>query len=120
MKPANLDLEIFQGATFKKQFQYKTGSTPSTVVVDLTGCKIRMHIREKLSSVEPFVELTTDNGKINIIDPEEGIFLITLSASDTANINESRGVYDLEIEFTNGEVFRILYGEVSINKEITR
>jgi hypothetical protein len=118
MRPAELDLEIFQGATFRKKFQYKTGAP--ALPVDLTGCKMRMQVREKIASPQPFITLTTENNGITIDDPAEGIFIVYMSATTTAALTQSRGVYDIELVYPNTDVSRLMYGAVTVSKEVTR
>ena len=42
MKPGKIDLDIYQGATFRKQLIWKLNKA----VVDLTGYTARMQVRE--------------------------------------------------------------------------
>ena len=57
-KPAQLDLIIYQGATFRKTFGWKSSS------LDLTGYTARMQIREKIKNSTVVADLTTENGGI--------------------------------------------------------
>ena len=118
MRPAELDLDIYQGSTFRKKFQYKTGDP--AVAVDITGCTLRMQIREKITSATPFITLTTENSGITIDDPVEGTFTLFISATDTAAIVLLKGVYDLELVYPNEDVSKLLFGAVTVIKEVTR
>lgn len=118
MKPATIDLTIYQGSTFSQKFQWKTGSPP--VPVNLTGYSARMQIREKLRSPTPIITLTTENGGIIITDPENGIFSLEISAEDTANLNFRSAVYDLEFVYPSGVVRRLIEGSVTLSPEVTR
>ena len=120
MKPAQLNITIYQGSTFQKSFQWSTGE-PSAPV-NLTGCKVRMQIREKYTSEQFILELTTDNGRITITDPLLGKFAAEISAADTSELRFKAAVYDLEIEFpgTPSKVKRIIQGSVALSLEVTR
>lgn len=121
IEPAILDLIIYQGATFRKPFTWAAGDP--AVPVDLTGWKIRMHIRGKIKDPVVILELTSepDNNRIRISDdPETGSFEIYISAADTASLSFNSAVYDLELENPDGEVVRLLKGEVSLDPEVTR
>lgn len=117
MTPAQLDLTIYQGATFRKSFTWQTGD-PLTAV-DLTGCTMRMQIRERRDATEVIVELTSENGGITIT-PLTGQFALYLSATATAALAVTKAVYDLEIVFANGDVVRFLQGKVTVSPEVTR
>ena len=120
MKPAQLNITIYQGSTFQKSFQWSTGE-PSAPV-DLTGCKIRMQIREKINSPQTIIELTTENGRVTFTDATLGKFAVEISADDTADLAFKAAVYDLEVEFpgTPPKVKRIIQGSVALSLEVTR
>ena len=118
IKPAELDLEIFQGATFRKRLRWTTGNPP--IAVPLTDWVIRMQIRPKVKSEEMIIELTTENGRIIISNPEDGEFELLITPEDTAALSFNSAVYDLELENLDGEVVRLLKGMVSLDPEVTR
>jgi hypothetical protein len=115
--PLKLPLTIYQGATFRKRVAWKAGD-PATPV-DLTGCTARMHIREKLESPEVLLALTTENGRI-ALGGTAGTVEQVLDAETTAALPWVAGVYDLEIEFPNGDVRRLCFGAVKVSREVTR
>lgn len=118
IRPAELDLEIFQGATFRKKLRWTTGDPPTPVI--LTDWKIRMQIRPKIKDDNVIIELTSDNGRILLTDPKEGEFELLITAEDSANLSFISAVYDLELENLDGEVVRLLKGMVSLDPEVTR
>ena len=122
-KPAKIKLQIYQGATFRKKFAWKTraGTKPlyTYTPIDLTGCAARMHIREEIESPATLLELTTENGRITL-DPLEGGIRLYISAADTELIAWESGVYDLEIVHPDATVTRLFRGPVSVSLEVTR
>lgn len=88
--------------------------------IDLTGATIRMQVRSNKRSTSKLLDLSTDTSGITITDAVNGVFQISQTATETAAYSFTSGVYDLEIEFSGGEVRRILYGKFTINEEITR
>ena len=119
MKPASLNLTIYQGSTFVKPFQWKTG-TPAAAV-DITGYTARMHIRKKLKDTDYTLELTTDNERIVITDMLNGKFEIRLTAAETATLPVMTGMYDFEIIAADSEtVYRLFEGSVTVDPEVTR
>jgi hypothetical protein len=117
--PQTVDLTIYQGATFKKS--WKIVETGTTEAIDLSGYTARMQVREKIKSPEFYLELTTANGGITITVGEEDTTIdLYIDAETTAGITAARGVYDLEIIDTSGEVFRLMQGKVTVSPEVTR
>jgi hypothetical protein len=115
MTPASYNFFIKQGATFSKKFIiYQTDGSP----YDLTDYTARMDIREKISSSEPIISLTTENGKISITSPTEGIFYLLLTATETASLT-TNGFYDIEL-ISGSTVLCPLKGEVKLILEVTR
>lgn len=112
--PGIVDLTIYQGATFRKRLIWKVNALP----VDLTGFTARMQIRASTGDSTVLVELTTENGGIEItaIDGQIDLYI---AADDTALLTFNTGVYDLELN-ESGEVTRLAMGKVYLNKEVTR
>jgi hypothetical protein len=118
---SKLDLVIAQGATFTKKFQWKDANNAA---IDLAGYTARLQIRAETDSTgSPLLEFTTENGRITLNTPESGDVNLKLTAVDTTAISFTTGVYDLELVHTvSGEsvVDNIVYGTVSIRKNVTR
>lgn len=119
MPAHKVKLEIDQGATFDKTFTWKTGTKANAAPVDLTGCKARAQFRVELESATVLLELTTENGRIQL-GGLTGEIRILISAADTAAMAWLAGVYDLEIEFPDGTVVRRMAGGVVVSPEVTR
>jgi hypothetical protein len=115
MPAVKYKLKIDQGATLRKPFTWKAAGQP----VDLTGYSARMQIRETLEAETMIHELTTENGGI-LIGDEPGQFTLYISAEDTAGFNFESAVYDLELIAPDGDVTRILAGDVTLSREVTR
>jgi hypothetical protein len=117
IKPFKQNITIVQGATLDLLVTWRTGDPAAPV--DLTGCTARMQIREKVDSVTPLVTLTTENDGIEL-GGALGTVRRFMDADDTAALTFKSGVYDLEIEFADGTVRRLLSGSVSVSPEVTR
>lgn len=118
MSDARLKLTIEQGATFERLIAYKTGTPP--VPVDLTGYTARMQVRATIDAPDVLLELSTINARITLPDPAQGQLLLEVSATDTAAITWTGGVYDLELTSPAGKVTRLLRGTVTVSPEVTR
>ncbi len=110
------NLKVEQGTTYGSPvITWKDGAGEP---MDLTGYTARMHVRGKIADTTTLLELTTENGRI-ILGGALGTVRLHLTATDTAAITWSEGVYDLEL--VNGSyVKRFLEGKISVSKEVTR
>lgn len=101
--------------------EYKTylsgGYLQYNTPVDLAGFTARMTISDKKGGTE-LLKLTTENGGITIDNATKKITLL-IEADDTAALTWIRGVYDLEMVSATGVVTALLYGEVTVKREIT-
>lgn len=122
ISPISIPLVIEQGATFRREFQWRSGATEETATpVDLTGCTARAQIRETYESTTALADLTTENDGI-ALDALTGT--ITLYLADTATTALPRlqraARWDLEIVWPDGDVTRLFEGTVRIRPEVTR
>ena len=85
--------------------------------VDLVGYTARLKVRNRIGGTQ-LLDLTTENAGIAI---DTGLKTITLSitATATAALTFSKGVYDLEMVSPIGVVTAIAFGPVSVTKEVT-
>jgi hypothetical protein len=119
---ANVPLVIYEGATFKQTFQWKTGNP--AVAVNLTGYTGIMQVRADIADETPLFDLDVSNGGIIIETPEtDGKYSISIDAEDTAGICPDHelivGVYDLFLIL--GDVYMLQqYGQVLIHPSVTR
>lgn len=101
-----------KGDTFKGcRFTVNVNNAP----LNLTDCQIRMHLRTNPLHTAKY-ELSTTNGKIAIIDAENGIFEIPEQIID---IPAGYYYYDIEIIFLNGIVKTYINGRFEILQDIT-
>lgn len=109
------DITIEQGSGFSLSLTYEA---PEGSLVDFTGSTACLQVREKYSSPDTLIELTTENGGIEL--GSDGSVELSMPAADTAELNFSRGVYDLEIIPPGGEPYKIIKGSVFLKREATR
>ena len=114
--PGSYALTIRQGATWCQSVIWKdSNGTP----INLTGYIARMQVRPTVQSPVVIIELTTENGRI-VLGGAAGTIDLELDADATAAITQTSGVYDLELESSDGTVTAILEGRVKIVQEVTR
>lgn len=116
MSAGKHDIYIEQGATWQ---MLVTWQTPDQTPIDVTGFKGRMHIRLNANSCTIEADLTTENGKI-VLGGTAGTVQLVLTAAQTSELTLVNGVYDLELESPTGVVTRLLQGNVTVDREITR
>jgi hypothetical protein len=87
--------------------------------VDLTGYTARMQVRAKLADTTTLLEITTANSGI-IIDNTLKTIALNVSATDTAALTWTTGVYSLELVSALGVVSTLLTGNITVKQEITR
>lgn len=113
-KPANVPLEIIQGASWSKTFRLKD---ENRVAFDLTGYAAKMQIRRTLQSSDVIKELSTENGKI-VITGNEGKIVLSLTSQDTTGIT-TNGIYDLDL-VKDGNTYTIFGGKIIVIPHVTR
>lgn len=116
MAAGTYDLELEQGATFALTVTWRDSASAP---INLTGYTARMQIRKTVSAPTTILSLTDANGGLTL-GGAAGTIAIAISATQTAAITASAGVYDLELVAANGFVTRVLEGSVNISKEVTR
>lgn len=115
------DLNIEEGATFRRVYVYVSALTPLTPI-DITGYTARMQFREKFSDVLPLLSLThvlSTDGQI-ILGGAAGTVQIYIKHTTTETMSGG-GVYDLElVEPVNGDVIRFIQGGFGVSPNVTR
>lgn len=121
-KGAELDLLIRQGATLGPfSMQVKTADGGN---IDITDAIFRAEIRKTPESPSiagvtfAFAIVNAAEGRMTWELPADSSTI--LSAGDTETESESLYVWDMEMELTSGRVFPLLYGKVSVFREVTK
>lgn len=114
MSAGGYDITCEQGATFSRTLNVKDSAGNARDFSTYSG---RMHVRRTTASADTLVELTTANGRM--ILNAYGDIILNLSATETAALTEG-GVYDLEVEATDGTVERVVEGIFLLDLEVTR
>lgn len=118
MSAGTYNLEMEAGATFTRTITYKD---PNDTAIDLTGAVIRMQVRDSIGAETVGISLTSvGTAGISVPTPTNGTFIITVTPAQNSNLDFSQGVYDLEIEYSNGVVERVLEGRVSVKPQVTQ
>ena len=118
MAAGRYNITIEQGATFSRSMTYSDNNGSG---IDISGATVTMQIRENPDSSTVILTASTGaDGRIELTDASAGKFSITISASDTSALSFRKGVYQLEVAFTDGTADRILEGSVNLSKEVVR
>jgi len=116
-----VNLRIDQGSTYKHTFTYTDELTD--LPVPLTGYSCRAQIRPFLEADDADLMFDGDDGakgNVAIVDAPNGKVLLTVPASISDAWTQEEAVYDVEVVDSGGEPFRIVQGQVFINKQVTR
>lgn len=119
MKPATLNVTIYQGAEWRLLLGWASGTKESHTGIDMTGYTLRSQARKNYDSEEPFFDLSLGDG-IEWVDQGTGKFALVLSAEQTAALTIALGVFDVEATAPNGDVSRLVQGQVKLSREVTR
>jgi hypothetical protein len=109
-----LDITIEQGADFKLDMVWETGS-PSAPV-NLTSYTARFQIATRHSAATPLVERTQAAGIA--LGGAAGTIVITLTEIQTAALPAQKAVWDLILRSPAGEDTRLLEGTAIITPEV--
>lgn len=118
MTPGTLPITLYAFASFSLPLQW-TDNTGAPI--DLTGYKVRMQIRERVSSSTPV--LSIDNGLLGgiaITDAVNGKIQIDVTDEQTGAITIKSGFYDVVVENPSGDAVRLIQGVVTIVPGVTR
>jgi hypothetical protein len=127
MTAAKRDLYIEQGATLSFGFTWyeavEDPDNPGQYIAgdphDLTGCIARMQVRPAVTSSVISVNATTENNMITL-GGADGTVAVNVPDEETDKVNHKKGSYDLEVEFPDGRVARLLEGKTICSLNTTR
>jgi hypothetical protein len=117
--PAGLyNIVADQGSTLSRTIVWKD---PAKKPILLAGYTARMKVRTSDSNSTVILELTTENGGIELGETNGEINLY-ISDEQMATISEGRHLYDLEMvgPSSNIYVYKILRGNFVVRAEVTR
>lgn len=112
MSAVKYNFELNQGETFDTTF---TVLYADRRPFDLTGYLVRGQVRQAYTDSAPLVTFTCE-----VADPAAGRIRMSLTAAETAALDFTKGVYDIEVESEAGVVTRVVQGVVTLSKEVTR
>jgi hypothetical protein len=109
-----LNFQNIKGDTFDQvTFEVKIND----VAVNLTGAVIRMQLRKEYGGVVALSLTSVANAGITITNAASGLFKINKQIINVAPYNY---IYDIEIDFDNGDVKTWISGNFLILADVTR
>jgi hypothetical protein len=102
-----------QGATFQRNISVVNADNTEP---DYTSSTARMQVRPTVLSPVIIIELTTENGRITLLN---NTITLDIIADDTEALPTGAYKYDLEIQ-TGAEVIRLVQGSFTVSPEVTR
>ena len=109
-------LIIEQGATFQRVLTIKDAAGSVVNTTNYTG---EMDLRKEPDDSAEVLTLTNANGRVSM-GGANGKITLLVSATDTGNLDEGEGVYDLKITSSGGVSDRFIEGTYSIRRGVTR
>jgi len=117
--PAGLyNIVADQGSTLSRVIYYKD---PAKKPIQFNGYTARMQVRSSTASETVILQLTTENGGIEL-GATDGSISLYVSDDVMVTIPEGIYVYDLELVAPSADLFvyKILQGNFAVRSEVTR
>lgn len=111
-KPGVATIKIKKGTTWSLSITYKVKSTGTGIAIT----DARLKVRPRSSSTAVLLSLTVGNGIT--LGGSDGSLTLALSATETAALDFTAGVYDLEV-VAAGSTNCILEGAFQVVAEVT-
>lgn len=111
MRAGVYNLVLDEGADVSLNIVWKDDSDS---LIDLTGYTARMMLKNSIDG-----DVSVDWSSYISLGGVNGTIDINVPASQTIDIGFLDGKYDLELESTGGNVYKILRGKVLIHPEVT-
>jgi hypothetical protein len=107
-----------QGSTLSRIIYYKD---PAKKPIHFTGYTARMQVRDNTPGEEILLELTTENGGIEL-GATDGSIALYVSDDIMITVPEGIYLYDLELVAPSADLFvyKILQGNFAVRSEVTR
>ena len=86
-------MTIYRGSFYSVTLTLKSNVTG--LPIDITGWTMKSQIRDAITDEEIMVELTTENGGIEIIDGPGGVFSLKITAEQNENFSLGNVVGDV-------------------------
>ncbi len=110
-----LDLVIEQGADFTRTLTF---TDSGGAAINITGYTFRMQGRVNKSSTTTLFNYGT--AQFTITGGTAGVVALSVAGSITAAYDFDTGVYDMEWVTPSGAIKRILEGNITLSREVTR
>ena len=107
-------ISLREGATYRTTFKW---TTRKRVPIDLTGTDIRIEFRD-VPDGTLLLTLTEANTGL-VVTPLLGQVDMVLTAAQTEAINFATAVWDMRVEFVNGDVVYPVGGKVKVTRSVT-
>jgi hypothetical protein len=124
-KGSELNLLVRQGATQGPYYMTLKTQGATTLPIDITGAIFRAQIRKSADSAPldgvtfTFTITSAIAGEVTWEIPATSTAALVCSEVDELQ-DESKYVWDMEVEFTTGRVMPLTYGTVSVFREISK
>jgi hypothetical protein len=109
--PGNYNIDHYRGDTFLKYFTWKADDEP----VDMTGGTLLAQIRQNTAFTAPvYATFTVQNP-----DLANGYFELYLAPAILKDATWTRGAWDVQYTYADGEVQTLLFGEFNLTDDVS-
>ena len=117
MEPAAVNIAFYQGATFRKPFQWtKAGGLPAH---DLTDAVLFGQVRRTVNDPEVLVEFSSTLGTVILDNGAEARFTLFVDGPDTQSLDFEDAVWDFKVT-VNGDTYPLMAGSAFVNPSPTK
>jgi hypothetical protein len=113
--PANHDLALHIGATLSLVVTIKDSAGAAVTTSGSAIFQIRSHV----DASGTLISASTSGGTI-ALGGGAGTITVTVPAATTASLSPGRGVYDLVWTKASGAVVRVVQGDVTLSRSVSR
>jgi len=111
-RPANYNIQIWQNDTWSQIFQLKANDIP----IDLTGAFVEIQVRQTPTSSTAVMTLDSNDNGITL----GGVDLNQITINSPVTATAGGYVYDMTIQFPNGNVKTYIWGSFIVYADITQ
>lgn len=119
MTPDGPDHFLAPISTVNTNWEPGTGEVTWHDVTDISGCTARMQIRKSWHSKDIIYEMTTENSGIKLTVDDASIEIF-IPAAITTDFAFAKAFYDIEVIDPAGNITRVVKGQLTLIREITR
>lgn len=114
--PSTRAITIYQGQTYSEDFRLVLDGNPA----NWAGCTAKWAMKEKITDTEYVLSSLAPLSNVSISLLSDGHIKVVITDENTALVSVKKGVYNLEINWSDGSVWRLFEGAVTVSQEVIK